>query len=139
MSKLIKSAADVKIGDRVEYKPHFTKRGAGFSGVVVAVGKEKLTIRDNGKRRSAAYAVGVTSNDWRRSIVVHHNFALLDARDIWRSERPVSPLAARYDSADRNPCIYSVSRVALLADRDAVIAEVDAMRAWLAREPGGDL
>ena len=138
--KSVKGPADVKVGDRVTYKSHYTKRGARFAGVVVAVGATKLTVRDtDGKRRSAVYSVEVTTSSWERSIVAHHNFSRLDATDIWRSERPEPPLAARYDSAVHDPCIYSVSRIALMHSRDAVIAEIDAMREWLLREPGGDL
>lgn len=125
---------DVKVGDRVTYAAHYyMKRGAKFAGVVVGVGVMKLSVRDvDGKRRSFVYTVKVTTGSWQ---TIHYNFSRLDAADIWRSERPESPLAARYDSAVRDPCIYSVSRVALLNDRDAVIAEIDAMRAWLLREP----
>lgn len=132
--KTITGPADVKTGDRVQYSPHYRKPGKPFVGTVVAVDAEKLTVCSDldGKKRAILYAVEVVSNEFRRTRSAHHNFSLLDEYDLWWRERPASPLSAKAGNRDT---AYEVSRVALIDNRDAVIAEIDALRAWLVREP----
>lgn len=125
---------DVKPGDHVRYEPHYSRNVASYDGVVVRVTADRVTVKGaDGKTHIASYSVMATSSEWGRAREKHYNLNLLDARDLWLRAKPVRLFGSSHHACP-SP-IFAVGIDALIEHRDEVVAELDALRAWLMREP----
>ncbi len=121
---------DVKVGDTVRFYTDIKRTGAARYGVVTSVGAKQLTVKSGGRRHSYAYAykrryAGGYTGGWAT------RFYRLDTVDLWaRRQPPVTRLQffSNYQDASVNLASY-------LKHRDEVIAELDALAAWVVAKP----
>jgi hypothetical protein len=129
MTTAIHGPADAGVGDPVEFKPDIN-RDRRTRGKVVAVGKARLTVETTeGQRVSLAYTYRYKPMGFHERERDEPRFRKLDASDLWWEAKPKVKYSAERDG------VLRVEARAWNERRDEVIAELDALAAWLAAKP----
>lgn len=132
MSSDVRSAADVAVGDSVSFQRH-PPRGDSVVGTVLRAGAARLTVEHRGKRYTLAYTYQHYVSGFNGGMRTAYRFRKLDARDLWWARQPKTMhVSLRFPGVSRE---YEVKVAAFAAQRDEVIAELDALAAWAAEDP----